>query len=297
MDVSKLMFKSDLLKGERILVTGGGSGLGKEMAEAFLALGADVVICGRRKDVLQSAGRAMMSQHGGAVTAIVCDIRSPEAIASLLEEIWATAPLTGLVNNAAGNFVSRTQDLSIRGFDAIANTVFRGSYYMTSEVAKRWIAEKQRGNVLSILATFVWNGAPFMVPSAMSKAGLQAMTQSLAVEWARYGLRFNAIAPGPFPTEGAWSRLSPKVGAPPAVDPHAAANPMGRVGDMHELCNLAVTLMGPGAEYINGETIAIDGGAHLTTPRSIRLAAWDDAEWAAARTSIRSTDEKDRASR
>ena len=297
MDASKLMFKEGLLTGERILVTGGGTGLGREMSEAFLTLGADVVICGRRKDVLEATAKDLVGRHGGSVTPIACDIRSAEAITEMLDQTWRDGALTGLVNNAAGNFVSRTEDLSPRGFDAIANTVFRGSFFMTLDIGKRWIAEQRRGNVISILATFVWNGSPFTVPSAMSKAGLNVMTQSLAVEWARYGIRLNAICPGPFPTEGAWSRLSPTAGEAPAIDPHAATNPMGRVGQMHELCNLAVMLLGPGADYINGETIAIDGGARLTTPRSLRLAEWDDAQWAAARQAIKSTDEKDRTRR
>lgn len=299
MDKSKLMFRKDILKGETILVTGGATGLGREMAEAFLSLGADVVICGRRQEVLEKTASELIELHGGKVTAIPCDIRSEDAINAMLDRIWSDTPLTGLVNNAAGNFVSRTQDLSSRGFDAIANTVFRGSFFMTLEVGKRWIAEKRKGSVLSILATFIWNGSPFTVPSAMSKAGLNVMSQSLAVEWARYGLRYNAICPGPFPTEGAWSRLSPTAGdqAAPAKDPHAAANPMGRVGQMHELCNLAVLLMGPGAEYINGETIAIDGGAHLVTPRFLRLAEWDDAKWESARQSIQSKDKKEKADR
>jgi NAD(P)-dependent dehydrogenase (short-subunit alcohol dehydrogenase family) len=296
-DVAKLMFRDGLLRGERILVTGGGTGLGKEMAEAFLALGADVIICGRRQEVLEVTAAELMGKHGGRISPMGCDIRSEEAISKLLDTIWEAGPLTGLVNNAAGNFVSRTQDISARGFDAIANTVFRGSFLMTLDISKRWIAEGLRGSVISILATFVWNGSPFTVPSAMSKAGINVMTQSLAVEFARYGLRFNAVCPGPFPTEGAWSRLSPRQGDAPATDPHAAANPMGRVGEMHELCNLAVLLMGPGASYINGETIAIDGGAHLATPRSIRLSAWTDEQWEMARSSIRATDAKDRVKR
>jgi NAD(P)-dependent dehydrogenase (short-subunit alcohol dehydrogenase family) len=297
MDASKLMFRNDLLRGEKLLVTGGGTGLGREMAEAFLALGADVVICGRRQDVLERTAQELTDVHGGQVTPIACDIRSEEAIGSLLDTIWPDGPLTGLVNNAAGNFVARTQDLSVKGFDAIANTVLRGSFMMTLDVGKRWIDQGRRGNVLSILATFVWNGSPFTVPSAMSKAGINVMTQSLAVEWARYGLRFNAICPGPFPTQGAWSRLNPQQGEKPAVDPHAAANPMGRVGEMHELCNLAVLLMAPGANYINGETIAIDGAAHLATPRSIRLSAWTDEQWEKARSSIRATDAADKSQR
>jgi len=293
MDASKLMFKEGLLMGERILVTGGGTGLGKEMAEAFLNLGAEVIICGRRGEVLKETAKALTDRWGGYVLPLACDIRSSEAISAMLDEAWVGGPLTGLVNNAAGNFISRTEDLSPRGFEAIANIVFKGSFFMTLDVGKRWIEQKRKGNVISILATFVRNGAPFMTPSAMSKAGVNAMTQSLAVEWGRYGLRFNSICPGPFPTEGMSDRLNPKIGG--ERDDGAGSNPMGRVGLMHELCNLAVLLMGPGADYINGETIAIDGGGDLV--RDNRQMAWGDEEWAAARNSIQATNEKDRAQR
>jgi NAD(P)-dependent dehydrogenase (short-subunit alcohol dehydrogenase family) len=295
MDASKLMFKDGLMKGERILVTGGGTGLGKEMAEAFLKLGAEVVICGRRGDVLEETARELTDRRGGHVMPIPCDIRSSEAISEMLDDVWRQGPLTGLVNNAAGNFISRTQDLSPRGFEAISNIVFRGSFYMTLDVGKRWIAEKRPGSIISILATFVWNGAPYMVPSAMSKAGVNAMTQSLAVEWARYGIRCNAICPGPFPTPGMSDRLNPQIGDK-ARDDGGAGIPMGRVGEMHELCNLAILLMGPGAEYINGETIAIDGGGFLQGGAA-RQAGWTDEQWAAARDSIRATNEKDRVKR
>ena len=188
MDDSKLMFKDGLMKGERILVTGGGSGLGKEMTEAFVKLGADVYICGRRGEVLKEAADEVMGKFpkGGQVFPIACDIRNADAIHEMLDQIWASGgALTGLMNNAAGNFISRTEDLSPKGFDAIANIVFRGSFYVTHDVGKRWIAEKKKGNVCSILTTWVWNGGPFTVPSAMSKAGLNVMTQSLAVEWGR----------------------------------------------------------------------------------------------------------------
>jgi NAD(P)-dependent dehydrogenase (short-subunit alcohol dehydrogenase family) len=299
MDASKLMFKPGLMKGERILITGGGTGLGKEMAEAFVALGAEVVICGRRGEVLKQAAKEITDRHGGYVLPLPCDIRSAEAIHDMLDEAWIGGPLTGLVNNAAGNFISRTEDLSPRGFDAIANIVFRGSFFMTLDVGKRWIAEKRRGSVVAILATSVWMGAPFTVPSAMSKAGINMMMKSLAIEWARYGIRCNAVAPGPFPTEGAWSRLNPQTEGASGASPDEAggANPMGRNGEMHELCNLVVLLMGPGAEYINGQTIAIDGGSYLSGGRAPRMAQWTDEQWAAARESIRATNEKDRAQR
>jgi NAD(P)-dependent dehydrogenase (short-subunit alcohol dehydrogenase family) len=297
MDASKLMFREGLLEGQRVLVTGGGTGLGKEMAEAFLKLGATVFICGRRGEVLEETAAELMARWGGRVVASPCDIRSAEAIKEMVDDIWASGPLTGLVNNAAGNFISRTEDLSPRGFDAIANIVFRGSFYATLDVGKRWIAEKRNGNIVSILTTWVWNGSPFVVPSAMSKAGLHAMTQSLAVEWGRYGIRLNAIAPGPFPTKGAWERLSPGQSAD-GDSGGRAANPMGRVGQMHELCNLAVFLLAPGADYLTGQTIAIDGAAHQATGGNFYgLAAWDDAQWQAVRGAIKSANEKDRAQR
>jgi NAD(P)-dependent dehydrogenase (short-subunit alcohol dehydrogenase family) len=298
MDAVKLMFRPNLMAGERILVTGGGTGLGKEMTEAFVALGAEVYICGRRGDVLKQAADEIMGKHRGRVIPIACDIRNAGAIHDMVDEIWATGgALTGLMNNAAGNFISRTEDLSPKGFDAIASIVFHGSFYVTLDIGKRWIAEGKKGNVCSILTTWVWHGGPFTVPSAMSKAGLNIMTQSLAVEWDRYGIRLNAIAPGPFPTKGAWERLAPgqSTDAPRPADDRSI---MARTGQMHELCNLAVLLMAPGAEYINGQTIAIDGGRHLAGEGGFnRLAQWGDAEWHAAREAIRGANEADRAKR
>ena len=302
MDAAHIMYRPGLMQGERILVTGGGTGLGKEMAEAFMYLGADVAICGRRGEVLEETAATLMAAHpsGGKVTTHACDIRVPDAIHEMIDTIWSQGgPLTGLVNNAAGNFISRTEDLSTRAFDAIANIVFHGSFYTTLDVGKRWIAEKRKGSILSILTTWVWNGSAFTVPSAMSKAGLNIMTQSLAVEWGRHNIRLNSIAPGPFPTEGAWARLNPetdKQDAPPRDS--GGANPMGRVGKMHELCNLAVLLMGPGAEYINGQCIAIDGAAHQAGGGGFAgLVSWSDAQWTAASAAIRAQNDKDRAKR
>ena len=178
MDISQLMFRDGLMDGERILVTGGGTGLGKEMAEGFLKLGAEVHICGRRGGVCEETAEALMSAHGGKVVPHACDIRVADAIEDMVQEIWTNhGALTGLVNNAAGNFIARTEDLSIRGFDAIANIVFRGTFYMTHNIGKRWIDEGKRGNVVSILTTWVWNGGPFVVPSAMSKSAVNTMTQ------------------------------------------------------------------------------------------------------------------------
>lgn len=296
MDTSKLMYRPELLTGQRILVTGGGTGLGKEMAEAFAHLGAEVVICGRRGGVLEETAAEIMGRTGGKVIPVSCDIRVPEAVSEMVDRAFADGPLTGLVNNAAGNFISRTEDLSPRGFDAIANIVFRGSFFVTQEIGKRWIAGGQKGSVVSILTTWVWNGSPFTVPSAMSKAGLNAMTQSLAVEWGRYGLRFNAIAPGPFPTKGAWERLSPTGGLGEGASNRS--NPMGRVGEMHELANLAVFLLAPGAEYVNGQTIAIDGAAYQATGGNFYgLTQWSDEQWAMAREAIQAANAKDKAQR
>src|SRR5215218_5592129 len=200
------MFNEKLLAGRRILVTGGGTGLGKSMAARFLELGAELHICGRRKGVCDETATELMDRYGGRVTSHGVDIRNALAVDEMVETIFRDGPLTDLINNAAGNFISRTEDLSPRGFDAIANIVFRGSFFVTLECGKRWLAEGKHASVVSILTTWVWNGGPFTVPSAMSKAGLNVMTQSLAVEWGNRGVRFNAIAPGPFPTEGMTAR-------------------------------------------------------------------------------------------
>ncbi|WP_234266082.1 SDR family oxidoreductase [Hydrogenophaga sp. NFH-34] len=291
MTLDDLIYKPGLLNGERILVTGGGSGLGRVMSEALLMLGATVYICGRRGPVVEQTAQELMAAHGGRVVPLVCDIRDDASILGLLDTIWADGgALTGLINNAAGNFVSRTEDLSPRAFDAIANIVFRGSFYMTLECGKRWLAEGRKASVISILTTWVWNGSPFTVPSAMSKAGLHAMTQSLAVEWGGRGIRFNAIAPGLFPTEGMSARLNPQGG-----EHQVEGNPMGRNGRMPELANLAVFLMGPGAEYINGQTIAIDGAQFQATGGNFAsLAAWTDADWQRARQNIQRRNAADR---
>ncbi len=300
MDISKLMYRADLMAGERILVTGGGTGLGKEMAEAFLALGATVYIWGRRGAVLDEAAAELMAKHGGKVVAQSVDIRKPDAIAAAVDAIWADGgALTGVVNNAAGNFISRTEDLSVNGFNAISDIVFRGTFYVTLDIGKRLIAEKKQASFLAILTTWVWNGSAFTVPSAMSKAGINVMTQSLATEWGRYGLRFNAIAPGPFPTKGMSDRLSPGGGNLLNADNSRAGNPMGRVGEMHELANLAVLLMARGAEYVNGQTIAIDGAAYQAGGGGFynTLMPLGDEEWSAISSMIRGTNDKDKATR
>lgn len=286
------MFIPNLLDNHRILVTGGGTGLGKEIAAHLLSLGATIYICGRREAVLKDTAHELTMRHGGQVETLVLDLRDADAVDSAIGTIWQDGPLTGLVNNAAGNFISRTQDLSARGFDAIANTVFHGTFYATHAVGKRWIAEQRKGNIVSIVTTWVRTGAPFVVPSAMSKAGIDAMTKSLATEWGRYGIRLNAIAPGIFPTPGATARLRP------GADPHlleTSSNPMLRLGKMPELTNLAAFLMADGCEWLTGETIAIDGayslaqGAYFTN-----YMGWTDEQWQEARDRIKGETERDK---
>ncbi len=294
MTLDDLIYKPGLLQGERILVTGGGTGLGRVMAEAFLMMGADIYLCGRRGAVVEQTAQELVQQHGGRAVGHACDVRQPEAVEQMIEAIWADGgALTGLVNNAAGNFVSRTEDLSMRAFDAVANIVMRGSFNLTLECGRRWLAEGRKASVLSILTTWVWNGSAFTVPSAMAKSGVHAMTQSLAVEWGNRGIRFNAIAPGLFPTEGMSARLNPQGGEHVRAD-----NPMGRNGRMPELANLAVFLMSRQAEYLTGQTIAIDGGQYQATGGNFAgLASWSDQDWANARSAIESRNAADRQQR
>lgn len=290
------MFKDGLLAGKRILVTGGGTGLGREMAEDYLRLGATVHICGRRKAVLDDTAKELMDRHGGQVHTHSVDIRVAQAVEEMIDEIFAMGPLTGLVNNAAGNFISPTKDLSPRGFDAIAGIVFHGSFYVTLACGKRWIAGGHKASVISILTTWVWNGGPFTVPSAMSKAGINVMTQSLAAEWGRYGIRLNAIAPGPFPTKGAWERLNPGLAA--EQDKGREGSPMGRNGEMHELKNLATFLMADGCEYLTGQTIAIDGARYNASGGNFySLSALSDGQWQEMAEMIRAANDKDKAQR
>jgi NAD(P)-dependent dehydrogenase (short-subunit alcohol dehydrogenase family) len=289
------MFKDHLFVGKRILVTGGGTGLGKAMAERFLSLGAEVFICGRRKSVCEETAAELMKLHGGSVRAYGVDIRDAAAVDAMIEDIFKSGPLTDLVNNAAGNFISRTEELSPRGFDAVANIVMHGTFYVTHAVGRRWIAGHHRGNVLSIVVTWVRNGSPFVVPSAMSKSAIHAMTMSLATEWARHGIRLNAIAPGEIPTEGMSKRLNPNE-APGART--AKRNPMGRIGTMEELQNLATFLLSNGCDWLTGETIAMDGAQALATGGNFyELRAWGDAEWQAARDAIKTQNEQDKARR
>jgi NAD(P)-dependent dehydrogenase (short-subunit alcohol dehydrogenase family) len=291
------VFQPGLLKGKRILVTGGGTGLGKGIAARYLELGAELWLAGRRASVLDSAAEELKGAFGGEVKTHPVDIRDAQAVDAMVQRIWDEAgPLTGLVNNAAGNFISPTKDLSPNGFNAIANTVFHGTFYVTHAVGKRWIAGGHKGSVVSILVTWVHTGSPYVVPSAMSKAGLHVMTKSLAVEWGRYGIRLNAIAPGPFPTEGAAKRLRPGGG----FEDSSKLNPMRRIGRMEELQNLATFLMADGCEWLTGETVAIDGAGYLATGAGgyfTQLDSLTDADWERMRALIRAQNDKDRAGR
>ncbi len=271
------MFISDLLKDKRIFITGGGTGLGKNMARRFMELGAGVVICGRREDVLKETVGELAGETGGGISWKRLDIRDPEAVERTLAEVWDNGPLDALVNNAAGNFLSRTEDLSHRALDAVVNIVLHGSAYMTLECGKRWIAERRPGNVLSIVTTYAWTGSGYVVPSAMGKAGVLAMTRSLAVEWGPKNIRLNAIAPGAFPTEGAWSRLLPRQDLAEAFE---TRNPLGRTGDHDELTNLAAYLLSDQSGFITGEVVTIDGGRWLAGAGQFNFASMlSDEDW------------------
>ncbi|GGI85619.1 oxidoreductase [Polymorphobacter multimanifer] len=293
------MFADGLMRGQKILVTGGGTGLRKSMAGAFARLGAEVVIWGRRGGVLADTAAELAEASGSTVTAMPVDIRNGGAIDEAMQAIFDAGPLTGLVNNAAGNFISPTEDLSPNAFNAIASIVAAGTFNTTVAAGKRWIEAGLPGNILSIVTTWVWTGGPFTVPSAMSKAGVAAMTQSLAQEWGPKRIRANAIAPGPFPTKGAWERLMPaplmeKTGAGTG----AAGIPMGRMGEHEELDNLAVFLMAPGCAYLTGEVIALDGGQWLASNGNFHsLSALDRSDWDMIKGAIQATNAKDRQDR
>lgn len=275
------MFEPELLKGRRILVTGGGTGLGLSMGRRFLELGAELVICGRREEVLAEAARTLAHDTGGKVEFHRCDIREAEAVEAMIAKIWESAPLDALVNNAAGNFIARSEDLSPRAVDAVVNIVLHGSAYATLACGRRWLKEGRSASVLSIVTTYAWTGSAYVVPSAMAKAGVLAMTRSLAVEWGGRGVRLNAIAPGPFPTPGAWERLVPR---PELARMFETRNPLGRAGRHIELANLASFLLSDGAGYINGEVVTIDGGEWLQGAGQFNfLREMTDDDWAALR--------------
>ncbi|MBL7886004.1 MAG: SDR family oxidoreductase [Flavobacterium sp.] len=263
MDFSAKMLRDDALKGKTIVVTGGGSGLGKAMTKYFLELGANVAISSRDLEKLKTTASELEKETGGTCLPIQCDVRHYDQVEAMLAEVLKTfGKVDVLLNNAAGNFISPTERLSANAFDTIIDIVLKGSKNCTLAFGKHWIAEKQTNcNVLNIVTTYAWTGSGYVVPSATAKAGVLAMTRSLAVEWAKYGIRMNAIAPGPFPTKGAWDRLLP--GDLAEKFDMSKKVPLRRVGDHQELANLAAYLVSDFSAYINGEVVTIDGGEWL----------------------------------
>jgi len=262
MNYTEGMLKEGALRGKTILVTGGGTGLGKSMGLYFLKLGADLVITSRKLEVLQETAKEMEKATGGKVLALACDVREIDQV----EKMWVDAiahfgKVDVVLNNAAGNFISPTERLSTNAFNTVLDIVLKGTSNVTLTAGKFWIQSKQPGTFLNIVTTYAWTGSGYVVPSAAAKAGVLALTRSLAVEWAKYKIRSNAIAPGPFPTEGAWSRLLPGD-LVKKFDP-AKKVPVGRVGEHQELANLAAYLVSDFSAYVNGEVITIDGGEWL----------------------------------
>ena len=269
------MFEKGLLKQKRILITGGGSGLGAAMGRRFAELGAELIICGRRLELLEEVAAKMRDEFAAKVTAIRCDIRDGAAVDAMMDAIWQEAPIDVLVNNAAATFIAQTEHLSFRAADAILAPTLHGTMYCTLAAGKRWIEGKHKGVVLSILSTSTITGRAFTVPSAMAKTAVLAMTKSLAVEWGPKGIRTVAIAPGAFPTPGATGQLRPEG----RDESWAHRNPLGRAGDHGELANLASFLISDAAGYINGEMVVQDGGAHLRSSGAEDLLQWTDTEW------------------
>ncbi|MDB5145195.1 MAG: fadH [Mucilaginibacter sp.] len=256
------MLKEDALKGKTIIITGGGTGLGKAMGTYFLKLGANLVITSRKLDVLKQTAAEMESETGGKVLPIACDVRKYDEVEKMLQQaIEAFGRVDVLLNNAAGNFISPTERLSANAFSAIIDIVLKGSANCSLALGKYWIDKKIPGNILNIITTYAFTGSAYVVPSACAKGGVLAMTRSLAVEWGRHGIRTNAIAPGPFPTKGAWERLLP--GSMAQKFDFKNRVPLKRVGEHQELANLAAFLVSDFSGYINGEVITIDGGEWL----------------------------------
>tara|TARA_B100001758_G_C18363338_1_gene587049 strand:- start:299 stop:1159 length:861 start_codon:yes stop_codon:yes gene_type:complete len=256
------MLKENSLKDKVILVTGGGSGLGKSMVEYFLELGANVIITSRREELLNDVAKEFNSQYKSEVFPIACDVRRIEQVEKVISDSFKKfGKIDCLLNNAAGNFISPTERLSTRAFDAVIDIVLKGTINFSLTLGKKWIKDKSEGNILNIVTTYSWTGSGYVVPSACAKAGVLSMTRSLAVEWAKYKIRSNAIAPGPFPTKGAWERLLPGD-LKDKFDPSKKV-PVGRVGEHHELSNLAAYLLSEYSSYINGEVITIDGAEWL----------------------------------
>ncbi|MHB8336667.1 MAG: SDR family oxidoreductase [Ignavibacteriaceae bacterium] len=277
------MLKEGSLDGKVILITGGGTGLGKAMGQYFAELGANLIISSRKLEVLENTAKEIVTKTGRIVLPVQCDVSNYEQVENLLKvSVDKFGKVDSLVNNAAGNFISPTERLSNRAFDIIVNIVLKGTYNCTLAFGKDWIAKKQSASVLNIVTTYAWTGSAYVVPSAVAKAGVLALTRSLAVEWAKYGIRFNAIAPGLFPTKGAWDRLLPGDLAE-KLNPVKKV-PVGRTGDHQELANLAAYLVSGFSSFVNGEVITIDGGEWLKGAGQFNMleaipgSMWDEIE-------------------
>jgi NAD(P)-dependent dehydrogenase (short-subunit alcohol dehydrogenase family) len=254
------MYQAELLRGQTILITGGGTGLGRSMALRFAELGANLFLTARREEPLRDTAEEIR-RRGGAAGWAICDVRDFAAVDAMVEKAQKEfGRVDVLVNNAAGNFISPTERLSPNGFAAVVGIVLAGSFHCTLALGRRWIENKQPGTILNIVTTYAWTGSAFVVPSACAKAGVLALTRSLAAEWGRHQIRLNAIAPGPFPTEGAWSRLIPSKDY---EERHRNRIPLGRFGRHEELADLAVYLVSPQSGYVTGECVTIDGGQWL----------------------------------
>jgi len=278
------MFKPDLLAGKKILITGGGTGLGKSIGRRYLELGAHLVICGRRKEVLDATADEFRAALPGAkIDTLTCDVRDAEQVEAMMQTIWQSGPLDLLLNNAAANFIARTEKLSPRAVDAVLNIVLHGSFYCTIAAGRRWIDAGRPGNVISTVSAPVITGQAFTAASAAAKAGVLAMTRSLAVEWGPKGIRLNCVAPGLFPTQGAWERLYPPGSQ---VEPQERGVPLRRFGDHQELCDLYAYLAADGSGYVTGDLVVIDGGRWMQGaggPTFRAMQDWGDDQWDAMR--------------
>jgi NAD(P)-dependent dehydrogenase (short-subunit alcohol dehydrogenase family) len=282
--MSQSPFRTDVLAGQRILVTGGGTGLGRGVARHLVQHGAQVHLWGRRLQVLEEAAAEAGDGYPGSVHVDTVDVRQADMVDAAMGRIWdGHGPLTGVLNNAAANFIAPTESISPRGFDAVSGTVMHGSFNTTQAAGRRWIERGDPGVVLSTLTTWVWTGSAYVVPSAMGKAAVHAMTMSLAVEWAKYGIRLNAMAPGPIPTDYAWEMLNPTENSSVGAT-QTDQIPMGRVGTIEELANLTIFLFSDACAYLTGQTIAMDGGQMLAGPGTFAgLTSMTAADWTEAR--------------
>jgi len=273
------MFQSGLLSGKRVLITGGGTGLGKSIGRRYMELGARLIICGRRAEVLKQTAAEFEEAFKVPVEKHVCDVRDSAAVEAMMESIWENGPLDVLLNNAAGNFLARTERLSPRAVDAVIDIVLKGGTYCTIAAGRRWVEHGRRGTVLCILTQSAFTGMPFTVPSAMAKAGLLSMIRSLAVEWGPKGIRLVGVSPGPFPTEGAWSKLMPKERHREPIENGVALRRLGRHEELADLCTF---LISDSADFITGEAIIIDGGKRLqgaAGPSAVAMQQWSDDTW------------------